>query len=91
MYQNRSINYRWIERSTTHLRKKHIAQQESEKQADRQPQYTRQQGNDKVFTHDLSHQFSTCTSKGTTYTYLRYATTQAAVCHAAQVDGRHNK
>ena len=91
MYQDRGIDHGRIERSVPALYKKDIAQQEGKEQADYQPQHTCQQGDDEVLSQYLSQQFHACAAKGTTHPDFRYPAAQAALRHAAQVDGRHDE
>ena len=89
--QDRGIDRGRVERHAVLLCEEHRVAQISKEHTQEQSDDARQEGDDKVLSQYLPHQFTAGGAEGTAHAYLADPLPQAALRHAAQVDGRHDK
>ena len=91
MQQDGGIDRGRIECRAVLLREKHRVAHIGKEHAERQPHGSCQQGDDEVLAQDLSHQLAARAAEGAAHANLAHTAAQAALRHAAQVDGRHDE
>ena len=91
MYQDGGIHHRGAVGVAVGLREEHLVGREGKEHAQRHAQQAGHQGDDEVLAEQLHEQLHPGAAKGTAHPNLADTLAQAALRHAAQVDGRHDE